>query len=210
MRPLLLLDVDGVLNCPDGKRRRERLEGCGRRSRSWPGGVCCASRGFCPTDFTRAFMAWAWRHFEVRWMTAWGDHGNAIARWAGLRRRPAAADPKDRRQDADNGYTYKFAAAKRLACVSRPVVWIEDGISADELAWVRDRDNWLYVETDPFQGVTVRQCVMIWRWVELARSLDSVPDRDIKYELGRPSGFARKIRPYLDKLHKRPKGGGVR
>lgn len=201
MKPIMLLDVDGVLNCPgeDAKERLVRLPSCGRRDRHSPGGRCCAGRAFHPTDFTKPFLKWAFQRFDVRWMTAWGDHANNIARWGGVRPVPEAAHPREpqrpwahrfdgavvngsvsnpkwgpckvcgRKRPQDGvcfGESYKFRAAQRLASTKREVVWIEDGIQEEERAWVACRENWLYVETDPFVGVTVDHCVQIALWLE--------------------------------------------
>jgi len=139
-RPVLLLDVDGVLNVlsrnrADLKKREVRL--------SWRPGRFIS---FYPTKLTLPFMKMAWRLFDVRWLTAWGKGANMIAEWARLPAKPAIRD---------SGLPDWKATGARKALASRkgPVAWIEDGLSDEAHALVRER-GWIYFETDPFVGVT--------------------------------------------------------
>jgi hypothetical protein len=133
-KPVLLLDVDGVLNAfpPGYEERMVRLSGV----------------GFHPTQTTLPFMRWAWEKFTVFWLTAWFGSANEIADWAKLPRRPFLGDPKD-----FGDYKLK-AVSEKFHEFPGKVVWIEDGIGEAAEAWVKERKNILYVETDPFVGVT--------------------------------------------------------
>lgn len=168
-RPVLLLDVDGVLNIvgPDYHERMVRLPGDGHP--------------FYPTPHVLPFMRWAWARFEVVWNTAWRGSANQIADWAGLPRAFAITetDSYRRRQERldrargrrrkrlarrmdvpslswfrDRG-DWKVDGAKEYIGPRRcQVLWIEDGLSPEGHAWVGTRPRTCYVATDSFEGVT--------------------------------------------------------
>jgi len=136
-RPVLLLDVDGVLNVPRTGCEAVRLAD---GPYAW---------SFNPVEPALPFLRWAWTHFAVHWLTSWRNAANVIAGWAGL--------PKITALDADAGVSgdWKLEAVKRRFARRRcSVVWIEDGISPAALAWIGARPNFRYVETDPFKGLT--------------------------------------------------------
>ena len=138
-KPILLLDVDGVLNVvgPDWGERVVDLKD--------------PPPGLHPTKYVLPFLRWAWPRFQVMWLTAWGADANKIARWAGLEPVRVLADP--RRQTDD----YKLAAlvsefGARTPPV--PVFWIEDGIGQKEMEFVDERPWMFYLATEPMEGVT--------------------------------------------------------
>lgn len=136
-KPMLLLDVDGVLNVVnrDCKRRQVRFE--------WRPGDFIS---FYPTKFTKPLLELAWSRFNVRWCTAWGKGANMIARWAGLEERPAIVDR--------GGIDWKaFAVERALKSRKGPVAWIEDGLSVQAHALVNMR-GWSYFHCDPYIGAT--------------------------------------------------------
>lgn len=134
MKPVLLLDVDGVLNVPRKKRtlRPIRLE--------WKLGHFVS---FYPTRRTKRFMQMAWELFDVRWLTAWGKGANLVAKYYGLNERRAI-----HYQDCKGE-----AAASALRDWKGRVAWIEDGITDEEKAIVAAH-GWTYFHCDPFVGVT--------------------------------------------------------
>lgn len=133
----MLLDVDGVLNViPKG---------------SLEGGILFKKGGyFFPTVHTNRFLRWAWKEFEVLWLTAWFSNANEIAGWAGLPDRTVLCRPSDTGD-------YKLKAVKRkFAGYAGKVVWVEDGIGAEAEKWVAKRSSFLYVRTEPAVGVTAQ------------------------------------------------------
>jgi hypothetical protein len=137
-KPILLLDVDGVLNVPGPKAGREvRLE--------WSPGEFIS---FFPVKNTRELLGLTWNRFEVYWLTCWREMANAIARWADLEERPVIDGP----MFGDGDWKAK-AASQVLASWKGRVAWLEDGISEEARTLVAAR-GWTYFHTDSFVGVT--------------------------------------------------------
>lgn len=139
-KPILLLDVDGVLNVPPSKRpaRKFRIpvEIRGKTFRlQWH-----------PNKRTLRFLRMAWELFDVRWLTAWRDGANAIAEHYGLCPRRVIRDI--------GGQSWKArSAAAALRDFKGRVAWIEDGLDDAAKALVAER-GWRYFHCDPFVGVT--------------------------------------------------------
>lgn len=134
MKPILLLDVDGVLNVPRKKRTQRPIR------LQWAPGRFIS---FWPTQRTARFMRMAWELFDVRWLTAWGKGANMIARRYRLSERPAIkyADSK------------AIAARSALRDWKGCVAWIEDGLSDTDKEIVTNM-GWAYFHCEPFTGVT--------------------------------------------------------
>lgn len=134
MKPILLLDVDGVLNVPRKRRMKRpiRLQWAPDRFIS-----------FWPTQRTLRFMRMVWELFDVRWLTAWGKGANMIAKHYGLNERPAIK------------YNDSKAVAARSALRDWKgrVAWIEDGLSDTDKEIVATM-GWAYYHCEPFVGVT--------------------------------------------------------
>jgi len=157
MRPVLFLDVDGVLNVvgPD-------LDDEGRTV------LLSGGHPFHPTPYVRPFMEWAWEEFEVVWNTAWRRGANAIADWAGLPRVPAIDEGPtyrrrqkrlagifDARQYLKAQGDWKVDGAREyLAGRKIPVFWLEDGLSDHAHRWIASRPRTHYLASDSFEGVT--------------------------------------------------------
>jgi hypothetical protein len=140
MKPILLLDVDGVLNVLPRKRpvraRRIPVEIRGQTFHLQ----------FFPNKRTLRFLRMTWENFDVRWLTAWRDGANAIARYYGLPERRVIRDV--------GGESWKArSAASALRDWKGPVAWIEDGVDDAAKALIVER-GWRYFHCDPFVGVT--------------------------------------------------------
>ena len=134
-KPVLLLDVDGVLNVVS--------KDCVPRKQTLPDG-----HAFYPTPIVIPFMQWAWDHFHVFWLTAWFSGANAIAKWAKLEEVPALGNP---REYGD----YKLNAVQKIfGEIDIPVFWVEDGIGERAALWVAAKKNFAYFETNPYLGLT--------------------------------------------------------
>lgn len=155
-RPILLLDVDGVLNVigPNNPGKPIRLKD---------------GHPFHPTRHVLPFMRWAWPRFEIVWCTAWRGGANAIADWAKLPRVRVADEPPSRirrikrlvkRKASPEEWIeaygdWKVDAAKALLDGRQcPVFWLEDGLSEQAHKWVAKRPRTHYIPTDSFEGVT--------------------------------------------------------
>lgn len=139
-KPILLLDVDGVLNVPPRKRPTRwtylPVEVRGK----------VFNLQWRPNKWTLRFMKMAWNLFDVRWLTAWRDGANAIAKHYGLDARQVIPDI--------GGESWKASsAASALRDWNGRVAWIEDGIDDTAKALVKER-GWAYFHCHPFVGVT--------------------------------------------------------
>lgn len=159
-RPLLLLDVDGVLNpyaalvCPSGYVEHELFVG------EEPVRVC--------TEHGRWVHELA-IHFEVVWATAWGAEANRLLapllelpHLPKIRFPPAPFDPRD----------------KLLSVISyaaqRPLVWLDDEFPVEAHAWAAKRAvATLLIDVNPVQGLTRPIIDQSLRWAdERERGID--------------------------------------
>lgn len=113
-KPILLLDVDGVLNpdrLPDDWEFEPRFQ-----SDEESGGL--------PLDLSREMGAAIEEvGFDMRWLTTWGEYANTnIGPHFGWRAMPVAAEPYK-----EHPYFWKVLAVQRLLAEPGPlVVWIDD------------------------------------------------------------------------------------
>ena len=139
MKPLLLLDVDGVLNpfpeCPDG------FEG----------------HDFFPEDdepvrLARVHGEWLRElggAFEVVWATGWGDEANSVlCPFFGLPEYAVVPMPP-----IPFGPEEKVPAVAEYAG-ERPAAWVDDSIGEHARDWARSRlSPTLLVSVDPARGL---------------------------------------------------------
>jgi hypothetical protein len=158
--PLLLVDVDGVLNAVIGSpfgRRKEAIA-------SNPFEAEFMARHFpirVPAG-TRERMATLQTLFECVWATTWEDHARSdLAPVLGF----GADWPVIRFTDdfPDSG-TWKLPAVQRFAeqpeNLSRPLAWIDDDLEPDALEWaarrIRSGPRTLMVRPDADVGFTAK------------------------------------------------------
>lgn len=140
-KPLLLLDVDGVLNpfaaeaCPEGYREYLFFEGE-------------EPVRLCPVH--GSWLAELAEHYELVWATGWEDEANEfLAPVLALPRLPVIRFP-----------AVPFAPAEKVPAIAAfvgelPVAWIDDAHTPEAHAWAAARTApTLLVGTDPAQGLT--------------------------------------------------------
>jgi hypothetical protein len=151
--PLLLLDVDGVLNpyaapaCPPGYTEHALFDG---EEPVW----ICAAHG----QWLRELAA----RFELTWATAWGDNANwLLAPLLGLASLPVVVFPPPPFRPQD-----KLPAVRRFA-QNRPLVWIDDQLSPEAHGWAaRRRTPTLLIDVDPAEGLTRLVVEQALQWAD--------------------------------------------
>lgn len=162
-KPVLFLDVDGVLNVlgkdADGLKKREVM----LQAEKYP-------MHFYPTRFALTFMRWAWQVFDVQWCTAWRQDANLIAKWAGLPERPSILIMKSNKM-----MDWKLEGVQNfLEGKGNPLcVWIEDGIGQEAETWVAGRENFFYVHTRFYVGVRRKHVRFLQDALKLPKASDS-------------------------------------
>lgn len=191
MRPLVLLDVDGVLNAlgpPDSSWPDWRRGAATALGRDWPirwsPSVVAAVNGWLASA-------------EVQWLTTWGqdanrdlhallglpalpvagthegagtgmheDMGVAGEAQAGA---PALAAVTPAAPDELSGRWWKFDVVRRLvrAEPGRRLVWLDDDLSTDEQvrAWTRAHADCLLIAPDPRTGLVPRHLDAVERFL---------------------------------------------
>ncbi len=126
-RPVVLLDIDGVLNGPDcgwgrpAARRTVTIGGRAEQLHYEPSAVAAVARLHRGADV------------EVRWLSSWGARAADFAAAVGL----PADIPADIPAGADLP-TWMLAVARRHAATGRRVVWVARDISPSQAETVGD------------------------------------------------------------------------
>lgn len=155
-RPLLLIDVDGVISLFGFDAARP------------PDGT------FCFVDGIAHFLsATAARHltelcqwFEPAWCTGWEEKANEyLPQELGL---PGPWPYLELRSpDSAEGRHWKLAAIERYAGELRPVAWIDDAHDEHCRSWAASRRGpTLLVGTDPAVGLTAEQVSELVAWAQ--------------------------------------------
>ena len=148
--PLLLLDVDGVLNpfpdTPDGFEEHHFFPGEDE-----------------PVRLARFHGEWLeelGRVFEIAWATGWGAHANRfLVPHFGLPEYPVVVVPSTRFEPAD-----KVPAVAGFAG-ERPVAWVDDIVTPEARAWAASREApTLLLEVDPQVGLVRPQVDELLAW----------------------------------------------
>ncbi len=166
-RPILLLDVDGVLNAP----RRELPEG-------WQSGTFNGFRlAWDPTITARLRQLHESGRVEIQWLTTWTtDADRLLAAPMGLPRGLVTHARDDAAPvgflgslDGASGW-WKLAAAQAVAAAEpgRRIVWIDDDLAeqaADTGQWLAASPHVLVVAPDLAVGLTHDHLDRIEAWL---------------------------------------------
>lgn len=150
-RPLLLVDVDGVLNpwlapsCPDGYREYSFFPGERVRLAEGHG------------ELLRSLAS----SFELVWATAWEHKANRlICPVIGLPVLPVIEFPV-----TGPSFVFRKLPAVIDSVADRPCAWIDDEHQPDHYVWARDRGvPTLLVDIDPAEGLTARVADQLGQW----------------------------------------------
>jgi hypothetical protein len=150
-RPLLLVDVDGVLNpwlaleCPDGFHEYS----------FFPGERVLLSEGH--GDLLRSLAT----SFELVWATAWEHKANRfICPVIALPELPVIEFPL-----AGPDYLFRKLPAVIDYVGERPFAWIDDEHQPDHYVWARERRApTLLVDIDPAEGFTASVAAHLAEW----------------------------------------------
>ena len=165
--PILLLDVDGVVNAPRGRLppgwQQGRFNGF---ILSWDPTVTARLRGLHEAG-----------RVEIQWLTTWtSDADRLLAEPMGL---PRGLKVHDREDAAPVGFLgrlnrlsdwWKLAAVRGVAEAEpdRRIVWIDDDLAeqaADTGEWLAAHPHVLVVAPDLLEGLTHHQLDMIEAWL---------------------------------------------
>jgi hypothetical protein len=160
-RPILLVDVDGVLNpyaadvCPDGYREYDFLP---------------RERVFL-SDRHGPMLTSLVRYFELVWATAWQDDANRlICPVLHLPVLPVIEFPR-----VGGGQRLQKLPTVTRAVGDRPCAWIDDEHQPDHHEWARRREApTLIVDIDPREGLTSEAVQRLAAWGAAVAS--SAPD----------------------------------
>ena len=164
--PILLLDVDGVLNAvgPDAAER-------------WQRGVFNGFTVYWDPTITARLREWHESgRVEIQWLTTWADNADTwlaepLGLPRGLRTRASGAAPTGflGRRGGEAGW-WKLTAAREAAEEEpgRRIVWIDDDLAqqaADTGDWLAAHPHVMVVAPDLYVGVTHEQLDAIEAWL---------------------------------------------
>lgn len=171
-RPLVLVDVDGVLN-PDARLDSHHLIEAGYAIHEYDGPGPDDARVQGKVWLNPAHGQWlgglAERGAELAWATAWGRHA---AEWIA----PRLSLPADMRVvDVGSRGGVKFGRSPKTSHIrrwagARPFAWLDDEIGGRDYAWAEERTaggiNTLLVHVTPHIGLTRADVDEVHQWLD--------------------------------------------
>lgn len=142
MKPVLYLDVDGVLLTFPPILEKNDLE-------ARPGPL-----GMTPAPGARDFLKWALKHMEVRWLTAWAQGGDMLDRRAEMLGELLDIGPERLQQIPSLGWHHDSKPDGIFwvehIVQERPFVWLDDDQMPRELTILEDQgllEHFWHVDT---------------------------------------------------------------
>jgi hypothetical protein len=159
VKPLLLLDVDGVL-CPIGAGPGEPM--CTLVVDEWP---------IVFSEKLPSRLSDLSKRFQLVWATSWEHAANtSLAPVLGLPELPLVSFAGS---SARQGRTWKLAAVKRFVR-DRPMAWVDDELGLDAHRWAdRRSEPTLLIEVNPAWGLAEAHVRLL---VEFADRVGGGPD----------------------------------
>lgn len=155
-RPLILIDVDGVLNPEFSSKERRRL----RRHHGWIARHGYQSRNRFPLFLNPRHGPRLWRlaeetGAELAWATTWNENANSqVGRWLGLPTLPVA--PAKRYSKAETVVPWTEG---------RPFVWLDDEpYIVEDCARLATQPH-LVVPVNPHVGLTFPDLMRTYEWL---------------------------------------------
>ena len=177
-RPLLLIDVDGVLNALSATLRRRVSRG---HRAPWQMHTLAGFQVMLNPEHGVAINDLA-SHFELAWATSWEHEANElIGPQIGLPRLPVItfglSDVSEEHPDAEmasrgsfNGWTTWKVPWVQAACKGRALAWIDDDIGSDARRWAKKRNAeeapTKLIVPDPIHGVQPKHFAEALAWAE--------------------------------------------
>lgn len=168
MKPIWLLDVDGVINASrpgwgEAPHHANVFEN-GVAQRSW-------RIRWSPSCVKRIKAIIATGAVDIRWSTTWLTSGSVsnieLALNLPALGRAFVVGPGDFHSDT---YKAKIAAARAVCEAGIPLIWTDDQMSASDL---EPGSNALVIAPDPHMGLQPRDFDAIEKFIELNRELTS-------------------------------------
>jgi len=162
-RPLLLVDVDGVLN----PWHALRLPTGFREYSFFPGERVLLSAGH--GELLRELAG----SFELVWATAWEHKANRlICPVLALPELPVIEFPR-----TGTDFLVRKLPGVIDSVGDRPCAWIDDDHQPDHYVWARERGvPTLLIDIDPAEGLTAQVAAELARWAATLSRLDREPD----------------------------------
>lgn len=169
-RPLVLLDVDGVLNPARRHSLRLRQHECVLDGQTYRI-LLNARHGPKLTDLARDTGA------ELAWATTWEQHANVeIGPRIGLPPLPVITVNGDPGTRAGEHFKTRHVAEY---VAGRPFVWFDDNLGTPDWQYLKDHpgvEDFLLVEVDPRTGLSDRHLAQAREWLA-ARATGDLPHR---------------------------------
>lgn len=185
--PLVLLDVDGVLNAVQARRRSDAWG-------DWRSGQATAEGRSFPITWSPSVVAAvrSWQELaEVQWLTTWGHDANrSLRHLLELPELPVAGTYDDvdgpagdpdatgathasvapAAPDRLTGRWWKFDVVRRVvrAQPDRRLVWLDDDLAGEDdlREWVRTEADCLALAPRPQTGLTPADLEVVALWLE--------------------------------------------